>query len=110
MSCGTYKLSKNFLFLIMASSTQGQVASGIFAEYIGAEFKNVKFSHAPIRPSVQCHLILAFAIDYDISVDNPSPTNGVFDIFWDSHNLNPSQGSTIKLKHLNIKSHINMCN
>ncbi|KAK1373656.1 2S globulin, Glycoside hydrolase, chitinase active site protein [Heracleum sosnowskyi] len=75
--------------------------SDIFREYIGAEFNNIKFSDVPINPNVEFHFILAFAIDYTTS--SPSPTNGKFNIFWDSDNLGASQVSAIKKKHSNVK-------
>ncbi|KAK6926872.1 Glycoside hydrolase family 18, catalytic domain [Dillenia turbinata] len=75
--------------------------SNLFTEYIGAEFNNVRFSDVPINPNVDFHFILAFAIDYTTS--SPSPTNGKFNIFWDSDNLGPSQVSSIKSQHPNVK-------
>ncbi|KAA8549539.1 hypothetical protein F0562_001443 [Nyssa sinensis] len=56
----------------------------------------------PINPNVEFHFILAFAIDYTTS-SSPSPTNGKFNIFWDNDNLGPSQVSSIKGKHSNVK-------
>ncbi|PIA52898.1 hypothetical protein AQUCO_01000636v1 [Aquilegia coerulea] len=99
--------------LIFLSSTQVAAAaaaataiapanSNIFREYIGAEFNNVKFSDVPINPSVDFHFILSFAIDYTTS-SSASPTNGNFNIFWDTDNLSPSQVSSIKSKHPNVK-------
>ena len=76
--------------------------SNLFREYIGALFKNVKFTDVPINPNAEFHFILSFAIDYDTS-GNPSPTNGKFNIFWDSENLSPSQVSSIKNAHPNVK-------
>ncbi|KAF5744664.1 putative Chitinase 1 precursor [Tripterygium wilfordii] len=76
--------------------------SNLFREYIGAEFKDVKFSDVPINPNVDFHFILSFAIDYDTS-DSPSPTNGKFSVFWDSQNLSPSEVSSIKKQHPNVK-------
>ncbi|XP_028779633.1 chitinase 2-like [Neltuma alba] len=90
-----------FLFFLLGGSAQTS-SSGIFGEYIGAEFKNVKFSDVPINPNVQFHFILSFAIDYDSSA-SPSPTNGKFNVFWDSGNLSPSQVSSIKSQHSNVK-------
>ncbi|KAH7542544.1 hypothetical protein FEM48_Zijuj02G0085400 [Ziziphus jujuba var. spinosa] len=83
--------------LIQASPSN----SDVFREYIGAEFNNVKFSDVPINPNVQFHFILSFAIDYDTS--GSSPTNGKFNIFWDTQNLSPSQVSSIKTEHSNVK-------
>ncbi|KAK0603805.1 hypothetical protein LWI29_008818 [Acer saccharum] len=77
-------------------------SSNLFREYIGAEFNNVKFSDVPINSNVEFHFILSFAIDYDTS-SSPSPTNGKFNVFWDSDNLSPSQVSAIKNQHSNVK-------
>lgn len=82
--------------LISISSAQ----SGLFREYIGAEFNGVKFSDVPVHSNVEFHFILSFAIDYTTS---PSPTNGNFNVFWDSDNLSPSQVSSIKSQHPNVK-------
>ncbi|KAF3958544.1 hypothetical protein CMV_016565 [Castanea mollissima] len=89
---------------LFISQIQGPAApnSNLFREYIGAEFKNVKFTDVPINPNVKFLFILSFAIDYDPS-GNPSPTNGKFDIFWDSNNLSPSLVSSIKNAHPNVK-------
>lgn len=76
--------------------------SNIFREYIGAEFNNVRFTDVPINPNVEIHFILAFGIDYTTS-SSPSPTNGKFNVFWDSDNLSPSKVSSIKNDHSNVK-------
>lgn len=76
--------------------------SNLFREYIAAEFNNVKFTDVPINPGVEFHFLLSFAIDYDTSA-SPSPTNGKFNIFWDNQNLSPSQVSSIKNSHSNVK-------
>ncbi|XP_073013022.1 chitinase 2-like [Typha latifolia] len=76
--------------------------SNLFREYIGAQFRDVKFSDVPINPNVNFHFILAFAIDYTTS-SPPSPTNGQFNIFWDSANLSPSDVSAIKAANSNVK-------
>ncbi|KAK3024475.1 hypothetical protein RJ639_043196 [Escallonia herrerae] len=73
----------------------------LFREYIGANFKNVKFSDVPINPNIEVHFILSFAIDYTASF--PSFTNGKFYKFWDTDNLSPSEVSSIKGKHSNVK-------
>ncbi|KAB1200739.1 Chitinase 2 [Morella rubra] len=89
---------------IFVSQIQVQTASGnsdLFREYIGAEFKNVTFADVPINRNVEFHFILSFAIDYDTS--GTSLTNGDFNIFWDSYNLSPSQVSSIKNAHSNVK-------
>ncbi|KAH0715796.1 chitinase 2-like [Solanum tuberosum] len=77
--------------------------SNIFREYIGAEFKNVKFSDVPIHSDVEFHFILSFAIDYTMSSSSPSPTNGQFNVYWDTDNLTPSAVSAIKNQHSNVK-------
>ncbi|XP_023908215.2 chitinase 2-like [Quercus suber] len=104
------ELAKLFITLLIIealfiSQIQVQAAptnSNLFREYIGALFKNVKFTDVPINPNAEFHFILSFAIDYDTSA-NPSPTNGKFNIFWDSVNLSPSQVSSIKNAHPNVK-------
>jgi len=77
--------------------------SNIFREYIGAEFKNVKFSDVPIHSGVEFHFILSFAIDYTMSSSSPSPTNGQFNVYWDTDNLTPSAVSVIKNQQSNVK-------
>lgn len=68
--------------------------SNVFREYIGAEFTGVKLADVPVDENVEVHMILAFAIDY--TTDNsPSPTDGHFNIFWDSDNLTPQAVQTI---------------
>ncbi|KAL2604983.1 hypothetical protein AAZV13_09G097600 [Glycine max] len=91
-----------FLLLLTSTHATPSSSSNLFREYIGAEFNNVKFSDVPINPSVQFHFILSFAIDYDTS-SSPSPTNGKFNVFWDTDNLSPTQVSAIKRKNSNIK-------
>lgn len=76
--------------------------SDLFREYIGAEFKNVKFSDVPINRAVNFDFLLAFAIDYDTS-DSPSPTDGNFNVFWDTDNLGPDQVSSIKSQNPNVR-------
>lgn len=96
--------SRKFLFhalLISLPLLYPSAASNLFTEYIGAEFKGVKFSDVPINPGVDFHFILAFAIDYTSS--NPTPTNGEFNIFWDSTNLSPSAVAAIKQSNSNVK-------
>ncbi|XP_023761014.1 chitinase 2 [Lactuca sativa] len=104
--------SKLFIALLMlqvllavASSTQENInapKSDLFREYIGAEFNGVKFTDLPINPNVEFHYLLAFAIDYTTS-SSSSPTDGKFNVFWDTDNLSPSQVSSIKSQHSNVK-------
>ncbi|XP_057483741.1 chitinase 2-like [Actinidia eriantha] len=94
-----------FTFFILQSLLVPSIQSAnsdLFREYIGAEFNNVRFSDVPINSNVQFHFILAFAIDYTTS-SSPSPTDGQFNIFWDSDNLSPPQVSSIKNAHSNVK-------
>lgn len=91
--------------ILLSSSATATAAPGnsnLFREYIGADFNNVKFSDVPVNPNVEFHYILSFAIDYTTS-SNPSPTNGDFNIFWDTSNLTPAQVSSIKKTHPNVK-------
>ncbi|XP_058728216.1 chitinase 2-like [Vicia villosa] len=93
------------LFFISSThlgTTTTTTTNDLFREYIGADSNNVKFSDVPINPSVQFHFILSFGIDYDTS-SSPSPTNGNFNIFWDTNNLSPSQVSSIKNQYSNVK-------
>lgn len=75
----------------------------LFAEYIGALSKNVTFSDVPINPAVEFHFILAFAIDYTTESGSPVPTDGNFNIFWDTGNLSPEAVEAIKAQHSNVK-------
>ncbi|XP_008776504.2 chitinase 2-like [Phoenix dactylifera] len=86
------------LTLLAPASAAG---SNLFREYIGAEFKGVRFSDVPINPGVEFHFILSFAIDY--TTDSPAPTNGRFNIFWDTDNLSPAQVAAIKQSHGTVK-------
>lgn len=85
-----------------ASAGSSPANSDLFREYIGAEFNNVKFTDVPINQNVEFHFILSFAIDYDTS-SSPSPTNGNFNVFWDTDNLTPSAVTTIKSQYSNVK-------
>ncbi|KAG1368702.1 Chitinase 2 [Cocos nucifera] len=89
--------------LLTLLSPASAANSNLFAEYIGAEFKGVTFSDVPINPGVDFHFILSFAIDYTTSSNSPTPTNGEFNIFWDTVNLSPSQVAAIKQSHGNVK-------
>lgn len=89
--------------LLTLLSPASAANSNLFAEYIGAEFKGVTFSDVPINPGVDFHFILSFAIDYTTSSNPPTPTNGEFNIFWDTVNLSPSQVAAIKQSHGNVK-------
>ncbi|KAG1347694.1 chitinase 2-like [Cocos nucifera] len=87
------------LLILLAPASAAD--SNLFREYIGAEFVGVQFSDVPINPRVEFHYILSFAIDY--TTDSPTPTNGRFNVFWDSDNLSPSKVAAIKQSHGNVK-------
>ncbi|KAK1398509.1 2S globulin, Glycoside hydrolase, chitinase active site protein [Heracleum sosnowskyi] len=91
-------------FLYFPSSNAAN--SKLFREYIGAESDSVKLSDLPINSEVEFHLILAFAIDY--TTDNLSPTDGVFNVFWETKNLGPDDIASIKDKHSNVKVAISL--
>ncbi|KAM0026353.1 putative chitinase [Helianthus debilis subsp. tardiflorus] len=76
--------------------------SNLFREYIGAESNTVKLSDVPINSNVEVHFILAFAIDYTKHT-HPSPTNGKFNVFWETNHLGPSDIAAIKAKNSNVK-------
>lgn len=76
--------------------------SKLFREYIGAESDTIQLSDIPVNSDVEFHFILAFAIDYT-SEGNPSPTNGKFNIFWETNHLTPSAIASFKQKHPNVK-------
>ncbi|KAK9055406.1 hypothetical protein SSX86_026489 [Deinandra increscens subsp. villosa] len=88
--------------LAMALTQSIEQKMGIFREYIGAESNNVKLADVPINPNVEFHYILAFAIDYTTS-SSPYPTDGKFNVFWDTENCSPSKVSSIKKLHSNVK-------
>lgn len=88
------------LFVLVLFIFQASANSNLFREYIGAEFNNVRFSDVPVSSGVEFHFILSFAIDYTTS---SSPTNGNFNIFWDTANLTPDQVSAIKNRRSNVK-------
>lgn len=62
--------------------------SKLFREYIGAETGTIRLSEVPVNPEVEFHFILAFAIDYTTS-NNPSPTDGKFNVCWETNHLSP---------------------
>ncbi|EYU36237.1 hypothetical protein MIMGU_mgv1a019267mg [Erythranthe guttata] len=88
------------LFIFSTSSSTAAANSNLFREYIGAEFNGVKFSDLPINQNVDFHFILSFAIDYTTT---STPTNGNFNVFWDTDNLTPPQVSAIKSRNPNVK-------
>ncbi|KAL4610337.1 hypothetical protein ACB092_08G043700 [Castanea dentata] len=90
------------LFITVPSIQATPAKSKLFREYIGAEFQHVTFSDVPINPNIEFHFILSFAIDYS-SCSPPSPTNGDFVVYWDTKNLIPSNVSSIKADHSNVK-------
>ncbi|XP_063950169.1 chitinase 2 isoform X2 [Daucus carota subsp. sativus] len=85
-------------FLYVPSS---HANSNLFREYIGAESDSVKLSDLPINSDVEFHFILAFAIDY--TTDSLAPTDGVFNVFWETKNLGPHDIASIKDKHSNVR-------
>ncbi|GMY10716.1 chitinase 2-like [Fagus crenata] len=92
------------LLCITIPSIQATPAeSNLFREYIGADEQNATFSDVPINPKIKIHFILSFAIDYTTSTSPPSPTNGDFKVYWDTKNLTPSNVSSIKANHSNVK-------
>ncbi|KVH94576.1 chitinase 2-like [Cynara cardunculus var. scolymus] len=90
------------LIILHAHGAQMLTRAAVFREYIGANFKNVRFSDVPVNPNIDVHFILSFAIDYTTG-SSPSPTNGRFNVFWDDENLSPSQVLSIKRQHSNVK-------
>ncbi|KAK2980291.1 hypothetical protein RJ640_024995 [Escallonia rubra] len=76
--------------------------SKLFREYIGAESDSVKLTDIPIHSGVETHFILAFAIDYT-NDNHPSPTNGKFDVFWETNHLGPEEIASIKDRNANVK-------
>ncbi|KAL6139248.1 hypothetical protein ACLB2K_064525 [Fragaria x ananassa] len=99
--CGLFSPDPTGYDGLLESAATSQVVPEAVIEYIGAEFNNVKFSDVPINPNVEFHFLLSFAIDYDTS--GSSPTNGNFNVFWDTDNLGASQVSAIKNAHSNVK-------
>ncbi|XVF20162.1 hypothetical protein REPUB_Repub11eG0174500 [Reevesia pubescens] len=92
------------IFIALFSSKPAVAAnSKLFREYIGAEYNGVTFSDVPINSEVDFHFILSFAIDYTTSSSPPSSTNGDFRVYWDTKNLSPSNVSSIKTCHPNVK-------
>uniref|UniRef100_Q7M1R1 Chitinase a n=1 Tax=Gladiolus x gandavensis TaxID=126618 RepID=Q7M1R1_9ASPA len=75
----------------------------LFVEYIGSQFTGIKFTDVPINPRItDFQFVLSFAIDYTVSTPH-TPTNGKFNVFWDSSNLGPSQVDAIKSSHNNVR-------
>nr|XP_043637611.1 chitinase 2-like [Erigeron canadensis] len=97
-----WKLFFALIIVLHVHNTRILTRAIIFREYIGANFENVRFSDAPINPNIQVHFLLSFAIDYTTG-SFPKPTNGKFNVFWDSDNLGPAQVLAIKRQHPNVK-------
>ncbi|XP_077245293.1 chitinase 2-like [Tasmannia lanceolata] len=89
------------LFALVLSSCNA-ANSNLFREYIGAESSSVKLSDVPINPDVEFHFIVSFAIDYSHG-NSTLPTNGKFNIFWETKNLGPSAIESIKDRDKNVK-------
>lgn len=95
------KLSSALLLILFSLlGLSGSMGAGVFREYIGALYNGVQFSDMPINSGTQVDFILAFAIDYTTSSD---PTDGKFNIFWDSENLTPSAVQAIKSQNQNVR-------
>ncbi|GLJ06097.1 hypothetical protein SUGI_0031800 [Cryptomeria japonica] len=95
------KIYVSLILLFLPTSLCGN--GKLLREYIGGEGLNVKFSDVPINENIEVHSILSFAIDYTSSARFPSPTNGKFNVFWDTQNLSPADVLEIKSKHKNVK-------
>ncbi|KQJ96728.1 chitinase 2 [Brachypodium distachyon] len=76
----------------------------LFREYIGAQFTGVKFSDVPVNAGLSFNFILSFAIDYTpvAQQTTPTPTNGVFNAFWDTANLSRASVAAIKAAQPNV--------
>ena len=61
----------------------------------------------PINSKVEFHFILAFYIDYT-NGNSPSPSNGKFNIFWESNYLGPGVIASIKHWHSNVKVSVSL--
>ncbi|XP_008804862.2 chitinase 2-like [Phoenix dactylifera] len=96
----SFLLSQTLLPLLLAMTAAQN--SNLFREYIGAQGRAVEFTDVPIYPNIDFHFILAFAIDYTTST-SPSPTDGQFSSFWDTASLTPSDVTSIKRNHGNVK-------
>ena len=77
--------------------------SNLFRDYIGAIFNGVKFTDVPINPGVRFDFILAFVIDYTTATEPPTPTDGRFNIFWQSSVLSASAVASIKQSNPNVR-------
>ncbi|CAL1385162.1 unnamed protein product [Linum trigynum] len=64
-------------------------------EYIGATGSPINFHAVPIRPGINFHFILGFAIDADFS---GKPLNGKFKPYW-AESLTPESISSLKARH-----------
>lgn len=102
MNSSTIIISLLLPLLLTTTSTIQAASEKLFREYIGAEGKNVKFSDVPIDSTIDFHFLLSFALDYTIT-SSPSPTNGIFQVNWDTVNLGPNEVSSIKTRHANVK-------
>ena len=61
----------------------------------------------PINSKVEFHFILAFSVDYT-NGNSPSPSNGKFNIFWESNHMGPGEIASIKNGHSNVKVAISL--
>ncbi|KAH0468704.1 hypothetical protein IEQ34_001936 [Dendrobium chrysotoxum] len=89
--------------LVLLSPLAGADNSNYFAEYIGSQFTDVKFSDVPINSGVDFHFILSFAADYTTTTSPASPTNGNFNVYWDTDDLSADHVNAIKQANPNVK-------
>ena len=93
-------VSDYFVYRIAANSK-------LFRKYIDAESESIKLIDVPINSKVEFHFILAFYIDYT-NGNSPSPSNGKFDIFWESNFLGPGVIASNKHWHSNVKVSVSL--
>ncbi|PKU63494.1 Chitinase 2 [Dendrobium catenatum] len=89
--------------LVFLSPLAGADNSKYFAEYIGSEFTDVKFSDVPINSGVDFHFILSFAADFSTTISPPSSTDGNFIVYWDTDDLSADHINAIKQANPNVK-------
>ncbi|KAH6555329.1 hypothetical protein KP509_14G066100 [Ceratopteris richardii] len=82
------------------SSSSSNYNGKIFREYIGALYNIVNFNDVPINTGVSFHFILSAVIDYTSSA---SPTNGLFNIYWQNSMLNRAAVQAIISQYSNVR-------